>query len=337
MLSTVESAQEFASAALSCFDIPAGADVSLVKHRENFVFRVDADGRRFALRIHRFGLRTDAEIAAELDLLRQLAEAGADVPRMVPTRDGAMIARLPDADRDVHQIDLAEWIDDASPWGDIGQAFLDEGCKAPMDFHDLGRLIGDVHNRAAALNLGGHGARRAWDADGLVGPQPLWGDPLRAFPADHRDREVMMSALAWLRDRLQGYGRDGNRYGLIHADFTPENVLVTPAGLTVIDFDDFGDGWYLFDLATAAFFYLPQSRFEDMTEALFGGYRSVHPLTTADRAMWLPMLLARGLTYLGWATDRIGDETSDFILAHVRPAVVGLAGMVIGSSESTVG
>ena len=68
MLSTVESAQEFASAALSCFDMPAGADVCLVKHRENFVFRVDADGRRFALRIHRFGLRTDAEIAALLSI-----------------------------------------------------------------------------------------------------------------------------------------------------------------------------------------------------------------------------------------------------------------------------
>jgi hypothetical protein len=37
------------------------------------------------------------------------------------------------------------------------------------------------------------------------------------------------------------------------------------------------------------------------------------------------MLLARGLTYLAWAADRIGDETSDLIFEHLRPLVVDLA------------
>jgi hypothetical protein len=41
--------------------------------------------------------------------------------------------------------------------------------------------------------------------------------------------------------------------------------------------------------------------------------------------LWRPMLLARGLNYLGWAADRPGDETSDFVLEHVRPLVVDLA------------
>jgi hypothetical protein len=37
------------------------------------------------------------------------------------------------------------------------------------------------------------------------------------------------------------------------------------------------------------------------------------------------MLLARGLTYLGWAAERPGQETSEFIAEQVVPLVLALA------------
>ena len=49
------------------------------------------------------------------------------------------------------------------------------------------------------------------------------------------------------------------------------------------------------------------------------------PAVPYDYATFRPMLLARGLTYLGWAADRSGDETSEFILEYIRPLVVDLA------------
>jgi hypothetical protein len=37
------------------------------------------------------------------------------------------------------------------------------------------------------------------------------------------------------------------------------------------------------------------------------------------------MLLGRGLTYLGSATERRGDETAAFITDHIRPLMLWMA------------
>ena len=140
--------------------------------------------------------------------------------------------------------------------------------------------------------------------------------------------------MAWLGTELRAYGKTPDRYGPIHADVTPENVLVQHGRMTLIDFDDSGEGYYLFDLATAAFFYLPHPRFDDVVSSLLRGYNSVRPLTAEDLGLWRPMLLARGLTYLAWAADRIGDETSDFIFDHLRPLVVDLAAELVAPAVS---
>ena len=162
----------------------------------------------------------------------------------------------------------------------------------------------------------------------------MWGDPRRAL-LDGSTSHAIVSQAMWLLDaELRAHGTSPDRYGTIHADFTPENVLVRNGQLTVIDFDDSGDGYYLFDLATAAFFYLPHPRAEAVTSALLAGYQTVRPLTREDLALWRPMLLARGLTYLAWAANRPGDETSNFILEHARPLVVQLATEFVGSTLS---
>ena len=46
-----------------------------------------------------------------------------------------------------------------------------------------------------------------------------------------------------------------DRYGLIHCDFLPENLLKDGKTLRIIDFDDCGYDWHLFDIATSMFAY----------------------------------------------------------------------------------
>ncbi|MDT2008110.1 aminotransferase class III-fold pyridoxal phosphate-dependent enzyme [Rhodococcus opacus] len=103
--------------------------------------------------------------------------------------------------------------------------------------------------------------------------------------------------------------------------------------LVVIDFDDFGAGWYLFDLATIVFFYLPHPRYGEYRRAMFEGYRTVRPLTDDDLQMWDAMLVARGLTYLGWAGRRRGDDTAEFIVADLAPLVVDLVAVYLETRE----
>lgn len=334
MIADINAAKRVAASALASYGTEGDAALTFVQHRENYVFRVDEQAGSYALRLHRGGYRTDAEILEELDLVTALDAAGVAVPRVRLTAAGEPFCRIADEHGDVHQVDMLEWVSNAVPLGDVGAAFTGEAAVDPATFHALGALIADLHTTVTTLPRRRPSTRPAWDAGGLVGDTAVWGDPRRAF-LDGAAGHPIVSQAMWLLDaELRAHGTSSDRYGVIHADFTPENVLIHNGQLTVIDFDDSGDGYYLFDLATAAFFYLPHPRADDVTSALLAGYQTVRPLTREDLELWRPMLLARGLTYLAWAANRPGDETSNFILDHVRPLVVQLATEFVASTVS---
>ncbi|HWV47995.1 MAG TPA: phosphotransferase, partial [Microbacterium sp.] len=157
------------------------------------------------------------------------------------------------------------------------------------------------------------------------GETPLWGDP-RALGTLSADEVALLDrALPKLHAVLRGLGTDSETYGVVHADSTPENVLETDAGFTLIDFDDFGTGWFVFDLVTALFHHTGHPRAAEYERALIAGYEAIRPLCTGEREAWDALDLARGLTYLGWAAERAGDPASEFIGEAVAPLVLRAA------------
>ena len=102
-------------------------------------------------------------------------------------------------------------------------------------------------------------------------------------------------------------------------------MLTSPAGLRVIDFDDFGPGYFLFDLVTALFFFQPHPAYPAYREALFQGYGSVRELPPEHLELWDTLRLARGASYLGWAAAREGQDDALFIFENVLPLVLRLA------------
>ncbi len=75
-----------AEAALAHWNL-GGVPLKLIKHRENTIFKATAaDGRAYALRIHRHGYHTDAELQSEIDWMRTLTRDGCiETPTVVPT------------------------------------------------------------------------------------------------------------------------------------------------------------------------------------------------------------------------------------------------------------
>ena len=65
-------------------------NLHLIKYRENAVFRVDNDGVRRALRLHRCGYHSDAELLSELQWMQALGDAGITVPTIVPAASGEL-------------------------------------------------------------------------------------------------------------------------------------------------------------------------------------------------------------------------------------------------------
>ncbi|GHD00386.1 phosphotransferase enzyme family protein [Zhihengliuella salsuginis] len=320
----LQAATDLVDRALGRYGLRGSGDVELVKYRENYVFKLSRPAGSYAVRVHRTGYRGEDEIRTEMAYLDALAERGLPVPRLVRTLDGELLCSEELEGEDVY-VDVLHWVEGASPLGDIASGLDGTSTLAPADFRALGERLGELHLALIDLGRLPGFARGAWNTPGLAGRRPLWGDPRRVDRLAGRDAETLGLALAALERDLADLPGDEQHFGVIHADLTPENVLVSGSGMTLIDFDDFGEGWHLFDLATALFFYTPHPRYEDFRTALFGGYQSVRGVPSGFFAAWDVLLLARATTYLGWAGQRAGDPEADFIADRVAPHVVRMA------------
>ncbi|WP_191089339.1 phosphotransferase enzyme family protein [Microbacterium radiodurans] len=320
----LDDAIRIARAALPHFGLDDAAPIAFVKYRENHVFRADDPAGPVAVRLHRPGYRDDDEVRTELEYLRALRAAGVPVPDVLTTTGGAPFVRLGHGETE-RLVSVQRWIRDAAPFGDIAPALSGEHDPEPEEFAAIGRLLGRLHAAGDVIGRPAAFRRGSWDAAGLAGPDPLWGDPsaLASLTAD--EREIIADGARGLFARLRILASSAADYGIVHADATPENLLVTAGGLALIDFDDFGLGWFVFDLVTAIFHHARNPRYPDYERAIIEGYRSERPLSAVSLAAWDDFMLARGLTYLGWAAERPGDPASDFISAVVAPWVVEIA------------
>jgi Ser/Thr protein kinase RdoA (MazF antagonist) len=276
-----------------------------IKFRENAVFAVErTDGGKAVLRLHRSGYHTDAELRSELAWMQALTRAGVEVPQVIPTREGQLFARVSDAQvPEPRQVDMLAWVD-GSPIGEIDA----QGVSIVGDMADLyrraGVLAGQLHNHGSTWQRPADFVRHAWDTEGLLGPDPLWGRFWELPGLSRAQRRLVEAARDKARRELEQLSRGRDAFGLIHSDFVPENLLFDGRHLRLIDFDDAGFGWHLFELATPLFFHVGEDCYPLAEESLIAGYRSVRPLSQAHLAA-LPLLtLVRGFTYLGWVHTR---------------------------------
>lgn len=293
-------------------------DLKMVKYRENAVFSVhDANGTRFALRVHRHGYHSDAELHSELQWMAALGSAGIGVPQAVPNCAGAKWSTVTcPGIPEPRQVDMLSWLG-GTPISD-----LDIGPKERLELHfEVGALAARIHNQSSSWPTPDNFVRHAWDEDGLIGPEPLWGKFRELQALTSEELALIDSAILKARPALRELGQTPRNYGLIHADFAPENILSDGHRLCPIDFDDSGFGWYLFELATALYFQLDEPDYAELREALLAGYGSLRPLDE-DGYERLPLfMLLRSLTYLSWVHTRHETETA----RELTPVVIARA------------
>jgi Ser/Thr protein kinase RdoA (MazF antagonist) len=269
-----------------------GRILRMLRDRENHVFEMALpSGNRGALRLHRAGYQTTAAIRSELWWCASLAAAGLPVPAALPTLDGQDLVTLPDG----RHASAIAWMEGEA----LGEANLPSPHLFPRVlelYHSLGSLLARVHRVTDGLTLPDGFSRPRWDLDGLVGPNPLWGRFWEHPAATPDQRQVLMRARDALRERLTG------EIGLIHADVLRENVLVNGPEVSLIDFDDSGFGFRLFDLGTALVQTVQHPEHTLLRDALMAGYG------TTDTAMVEAFTLARTLASVGWTMPRLAPD-----------------------------
>ena len=74
--------------------------------------------------------------------------------------------------------------------------------------------------------------------------------------------------------------------------------------LRLIDWDDTGFGWHLYDFTTALVPHLGRDSFDPVLAAMVEGYRNHRPLPDEHLEILPFLLMARALSYVGWAHTR---------------------------------
>ena len=200
----------------------------------NQIFIVSRNGeKRYALRVSAPGDRSEEDYLAETAFVRYLAQNGAPVADAIPSVRGKLVERAESA-----YVSLFSYAK--------GMLMSDNGYRyrkgAPLEeyFHNVGKALGAIHRLSMEYSP--------------VHKHPDYFDKYnmaylgRLIPDDYGG---LKKAVARRLDSFQALPRDKRRYGLVHFDYSDGNyhIDMETGAVTVFDFDNCVNCWYMFDLA----------------------------------------------------------------------------------------
>ena len=262
-------------------------------------------------RVHRPGYHELDEIRSELAWIDAIRQDGIiETPAIVRLHNGEVVAQLQTPTTARHVVAF-EYMTGQEPQVDLS--------LLPR-FNLLGAISARLHLYSRAWRRPVWFRRKTWDLQTTIGTDPHWGDWRDAPGLTVAGTRLLTRCVAQLHSQLGGFGTDANRFGLIHADLRLANLLDDGHRLGVIDFDDCGFSWYLYDFAAAVSFLETEPLIPDLAAAWAEGYRSVTPLPASEEA-WLPVfVMLRRIVLTAWLARH--EETTTG-LRHARDYTAG--------------
>jgi Ser/Thr protein kinase RdoA (MazF antagonist) len=293
---------QLAERVLGFYDLPRNASVQLISLSENEIYKVEApSGRCWALRLQRPGYQSVNSLASEIAWLVALRNDGVvATPVPVAGVNGEWIQRVrhPLTGGPSNAV-LFEWENGCQP---------EIGMDLRKCFRNLGAVTAQMHAHSRKWQRPDGFERFTWNFEAALGETPRWGrwlDGLGMTPAmlDQFGRTVEL-----IRERLARYGSGPDRFGLAHCDQRLANLLVHEGEVKVIDFDDCGFGWYMYDAATPLSFYehLPQA--PGLIDVWLEGYRTVSAVSKADEEEIPTFVMLRRLLLVAWVASHRETE-----------------------------
>ena len=282
----------FAQRAALAYGCAPASTVRLLNVSENATYLVEhPDQGPCVLRVHRLGYHTGAEIESELawmDALR--AEAGVRTPRVLPAPDGQRVLALPDAGRRAAALRALR-----VPAGHRARRRRRHATSPSWARSPRGCTSTPASGPGRPGSPGSAGTTRRRSARSPA------GDGGRTASASARPSGTCSAGLAGaLGGRLARFGTGPGRFGLVHADTRLANLLVDGGRVSVIDFDDSGFSWFLYDVGTAVSFFEHQPHVPELVDSWLSGYRRVLSLPAEDEAEIWTFIMFRRLLLVAW-------------------------------------
>jgi Ser/Thr protein kinase RdoA (MazF antagonist) len=282
-----------AQRALAEFDFSDRVQIRMINLSENATYLVQdpATQRDGVLRVHRQDYHSLNSIASELlwlDALR--TDAHIDTPVAICARDGRRVVSVEQDGRERHTV-LFEMIPGIEP---------DEAAIGQADFATLGTLTARLHEHAKRWTPPSSFERFSWDWRHTLGTEPRWGRWEDGIGIGPSETTLLSRAAELIKARLEWFGTGPKRFGLVHADLRLANLLVHEGKVNVIDFDDCGFSWFLYDFGAAVSFIEDDPRLGDWQAAWVAGYRQVAGLSTEEESMLATFVMLRRLMLVAW-------------------------------------
>jgi Ser/Thr protein kinase RdoA (MazF antagonist) len=268
--------------------------LTLINHTENATFLVALpSGAKRILRVHRHGYNSKAAILSELAWSRALRnDTGIKTPVSISGINGELLQQaIVDASGHERFLVLFEFEEGIEP---------KDGNEIASHFVSLGGLAATAHNHAQNWILPPSFARLNWNANSILDQDGLWGDWRKAPGMSEQYYSTFVRLDARLRERLKKFGSRSDRYGLIHADMRLANLLIDGDNIKLIDFDDCGFCWYIYDFAAAISFIEDSPAIPEMKAAWLKGYRQVRSLTQDEEAEIDTFVMLRRMALTAW-------------------------------------
>jgi Ser/Thr protein kinase RdoA (MazF antagonist) len=310
---------ELAESALALYHLPEVIQVKLINLSENATYKVTtSDGRRWALRIHRDGYHSRTAIASELAWMIDIRTTGvALTPMPVKGRDGEIIQQVRHKQMPIQRnIVLFDWETGKEPR-------ISENLSRP--FEALGEVTARMHLHAKSWKRPPWFQRLTWDFETSLGDAtPHWGHWRNGIGLHTENEKLFGRTVELIGKRLNVFGKSADRFGLIHCDLRLANLLMDGDAVKVIDFDDCGFGWYMYDAATPVSFYEHERHVPDLIEHWKLGYRRVLPLSKVDEAEIPTFVVLRRLLLVAWIGSRHQTDLAQSMGLPYTEGTVGL-------------
>lgn len=288
-----------ANRSLGLWDLPGDAAARLINISENATYIVEnPTGYRSILRVHREDYHTERAIECELLWMDALnAEDCVVTPDVIPGKDGKAVQRaeLP-GELNERFLVMFEFVEGEQP---------DESHDLVAPFEELGEMAAKTHNHTIGWKKPQPFERLTWDLDTVFGTNPTWGNWRDGPNIDAEAKQVLEQVEATVKSRLEAFGKSEQRYGLIHADMRLANLLIDKGTTRLIDFDDCGFGWFLYDFAAGISFFEESPEIPALRDAWVKGYRKIRTMSDTEEREIDSFIMLRRMALLAWIGSHI--------------------------------
>lgn len=278
------------------YDLGDHYEISLLKYSENYNWLVKTERQKYVLRLCRPLYHSTEELMGELLWIQEL-EKSTDIrmPVVIKNRRGELLTQMEE-----YRCTMFSFLNGTTLRGIDGEELLGY-------LQEIGHITAKLHRQVQEWPGVKGIIRFTWNYEDLLGKDARVGDWRNHPRLTKAERTVYEKAEQIIGEKLEKYGKNPDNYGLIHSDFNINNVLVDQENVQVLDFDDCGFGWFLYDLSTSVLEY--DEGIRDKIAAWIKGYETERKLSETDKSMIPTFIVMRKIVRIGWIASHMENDT----------------------------